>query len=342
VETLEIKGERERSRILVGESLDNLLNYIPKEQVFIITDETVHRLYGHRFPSVPVLTIGEGEGIKNLDTVNSLYEQLLDSGVDRTAYLVAIGGGIVCDIAGFVASTYLRGIRFGFVSTTLLSQVDASVGGKNGVNFGGYKNIIGCFNQPDFVICDPDMLKTLEPKEIRCGLAEIVKHAAIKDSSYFNYIESHAEQALALERSVIEQLVYRSVSIKADVVNQDEREKGERRKLNFGHTFGHAVEKVTGVPHGEAVSIGMTVAARLSTAEDLLASDEQQRIERLLQALSLPTSFTANKEQLKDALAKDKKREGSSIHFILLDTIGHALVKEIDLTLLEAVLDDMC
>jgi 3-dehydroquinate synthase len=262
VKTLEIQGTTGSSTLMVGERLQHLQNYLPAEKTITITDTNVRHHYQSLFPPGDVITIGTGEKIKNLDTVRMIYEKLVDLEAQRSSFIVGIGGGIVCDIAGFVASTYLRGLRFGFVSSTLLSQVDASVGGKNGVNLGGYKNIIGVFNQPEFVICDLDLLQTLSEKEILCGLAEIVKHAAIADLDLFNYLEDHYQKALALDREVITRLVYDSIVIKSSVVNKDETEKGERRKLNFGHTFGHALEKTSGVAHGEAVSAGIFRSAR--------------------------------------------------------------------------------
>ena len=261
MKTLEIHGSTGVSTILVGEKLKNLRKYIPAEKAVIITDANVKHFYQKNFPPYDVITIGTGEKIKNLDTVRYIYGKLVELEADRSTFIIGIGGGIVCDIAGFVASTYLRGVRFGFVSSTLLSQVDASVGGKNGVNFEGYKNIIGVFNQPQFVICDLNLLNTLPKKEVLYGLAEVVKHAAIGDMDLFTYLDDHYQKALTLDTGVIERLVYDSVVIKSAIVNRDEKEKGERRKLNFGHTFGHAVEKTTGVPHGEAVSIGMVMAS---------------------------------------------------------------------------------
>ena len=233
MKTLEIHGSTGDSFIHVGETLQNLGNYIPSENVVFITDKNVKQFYENDFPPHPAITIDTGEKIKNLDTVRDIYEKLVTVGADRSTFIVGIGGGIVCDIAGFVASTYLRGVRFGFVSSTLLSQVDASVGGKNGVNFKDYKNMIGVFNQPEFVICDLNLLNTLPEKEVLCGLAEIVKHAAIGDRHLFAYLEAHYQEALGLDNDVIGKLVYDSIIIKSAIVNQDELEKGERRKLNF-------------------------------------------------------------------------------------------------------------
>jgi len=335
---IQIQGTSGLSQILVGETLSNLGRYLPTPSPIIITDENVSRRYADQFPGGPIITIGTGEGIKTLDTVARIYDELVGIEADRSAWIVGIGGGIVCDVAGFAASTYLRGIRFGFVASTLLAQVDASVGGKNGVNFGGYKNMVGTFNQPDFVLCDLDLLPSLSAEQLQCGLAEIVKHAAIADKAMFQFLEKNAEKALALDPSVIERLVYESVVIKSTIVNQDEKESGERRKLNFGHTFGHAIEKVTGVPHGRAVSIGMMLAAHLSQRRDLISAGEIDRLRSLLERLSLPTQMAFDREGVLDALGKDKKREGDQVHFVLLKGIGQAVIEPIPLAELRAVL----
>ena len=340
MKTLEIHGSTGDSFIHVGEILRNLEKYIPSKNVVLITDKNVKQFYKNDFPPHPVITIDTGEKIKNLDTVRDIYEKLVAVGADRSTFIVGIGGGIVCDIAGFVASTYLRGVRFGFVSTTLLSQVDASVGGKNGVNFKGYKNLIGVFNQPEFVICDPDLLRTLPRKEILNGMAEIVKHAAIEDSNFFTYLEKHFQKALALDIGVIEKLVYDSIVIKSRVVNQDELEKGTRRKLNFGHTFGHAFEKTAGVDHGEAVSAGMVAAAVLSVKKGRLSADDAGRIKALLQKIGLPVIIQAEGKKIFDALKKDKKRKGDLIYFVLLNGIGNAFVEQIPLKTLEDLFEN--
>jgi len=338
VKTVHIRGASGDSTLLIGERIQNLKKYIPAGKVVVITDINVHRLYQKNFPSYNVITIGTGEKIKNLDTVQYIYDQLMGLEVERSSFILGIGGGIVCDITGFVASTYLRGVRFGFVSTTLLSQVDASVGGKNGVNFGGYKNIIGGFNQPELVICDLNLLGTLPGKEILCGLAEIVKHAVIGDADLFGYLEENYKNAFSLDSHVIEKLVYDSVKIKSTIVNKDEKEKGERRKLNFGHTIGHAIEKTIGIPHGEAISAGMVVATAIAVKRNLLSSEDATRIKQLLQNLGLPTEIPTDSQRLFDALKKDKKREGDDIHFVLPDGIGNAIVKQISIKEIENVL----
>ncbi len=340
MKTLEIHGSANKSTIRVGEKLQNLGNYIPGENVVIITDVNVKRFYQNSFPSHPVITIQTGEKIKNLDTIRNIYGKLVEFGVDRSTFIVGIGGGIVCDITGFVASTFLRGVKFGFVSTTLLSQVDASVGGKNGVNFKGYKNMVGVFNQPEFVICDLNLLNTLPEKEVLCGLAEIVKHAAIGDADLFQYLEENYQKALALDAPVIERLVYDSVVIKSAIVNKDEKEKGERRKLNFGHTFGHAIEKTTGVRHGEAVSAGMVMASKLSVKKGHLQAKDAQRIKNLLRDLKLPISLQADRKTVLDALRKDKKRQGNRINFVLLEDIGKPFVDKISINELDNALND--
>ncbi len=325
--TVEIKGKQGESIICVGESIDRLNRYIPEENTIMLTDTRVADLYGHRFPSGPVITIGQGEDIKSLKTVADIYQQLLDAGADRSTCLVGIGGGIVCDIAGYVASTYMRGLRCGYVATTLLAQVDASVGGKTGVNYQGYKNIIGAFNQPEFVLCDTELLQSLPESEIFSGFAEIIKHAAIADPDMFAYLEAHVSEALHLNPGVIEKLVYESIRIKAAVVNRDERETGERRKLNFGHTFGHAIEKTTELSHGQAVSIGMRIAAQISLAKGLLDPADVNRMTTLLTRMGLPVQTQVDADLVWDALLKDKKREKNHIHFVLLEQIGTAVVK---------------
>ncbi len=331
VRTLTICGQEGVSHVHVGESLGHAARYLPGRQVVILTDQNVLRLYGKNFPAGEVIAMDAGEQAKTLETANQIYGRLLGLEADRSWFLLGIGGGVVCDVAGFVASTYLRGIRFGFVSTTLLSQADASVGGKNGVNYRGYKNVVGLIHQPELVICDPDVLSTLPRREVLSGLAEIVKHALIGDEALFRYLEEKWEKALRLERPVIERLLSDSLSVKVAVVNADERERGERRKLNFGHTFGHAIEKTTGISHGEAVSLGMVLASRLSREKLGLASEDLERVLGLLQRIGLPTECGLDKDGMMEALRKDKKRASGKIGFVLLRSIGHAVVEDTEI-----------
>lgn len=340
--TLEIKGITGTSRIFVGERLENLLKYIPAERFVIITDTNVGRIYRRDFPPCEVIEIGTGEKIKTLDTVQHIYKQLLELAADRSVFVIGIGGGIVCDITGFVASTYMRGVRFGFVSSTLLAQVDASVGGKNGVNFLGYKNMIGNFNQPEFVICDMSLLKTLPEREVSCGFGEIAKHAFIGSADMCDYIEKNFNRALDLDEEVISKLVYDSVVIKSSIVSQDEKEKGERKKLNFGHTFGHAIEKTTNaLLHGEAISVGMVVASKLSSKRGLLSTQDVKRIEKLLLKLELPITLDTDREKMVDAIKKDKKKMGDDIDFVLLGGIGNAVLEKISIKDLEDAVFDL-
>lgn len=326
---LTIKGQYRESILLIGEHLKNVGRYITGDRTVVITDTNVRNHFQKDFPAGEIISIGTGEVIKNLDTVKNLYGKLVELSADRSTFVVGVGGGVVCDICGFVASTYMRGMRFAYIPTTLLAQVDASVGGKTGVNLGGYKNLVGVFNQPEFVLCDFDLLKTLPAAEMLSGFAEIVKHAVIADGQLFDFLEQNFKMAIELDPAVIEKLVYESLVIKSTIVNADERELGERRKLNFGHTFGHAVEKAAGVNHGEAVSAGMVMASALSVEKGFLTEAEHQRLKSLLENIGLPTRLRVNMQSVLDALGKDKKREGEAVHFVLLNAIGKAIVVEI-------------
>ena len=344
MEEILIQTAAQKSRILLGEKLQNLKNYIPAgKKTILITDHNLNRIYGKDFASWPVIEIGTGEENKNMATIDAIIARLVELEADRTCYIVGIGGGIVCDITGFAASIFMRGVRFGFVSTTLLSQVDASVGGKNGVNYTGYKNMIGVFNQPDFVICDFEMLRSLDRKEFIGGMAEIIKHGAIKNKQYFEDIEKLLPAALEHNTEAIHKLVRESVVIKAGVVEEDEREAGERKKLNFGHTVAHAIEKIDpSVIHGEAVAIGMVVAARLSVKKGLLKPDDSARLEKLISRSGLPVRLTVDKNLLFNAMRKDKKRDNESINFILLKGLGSAVIEKISIHELEEQLNDLC
>jgi 3-dehydroquinate synthase len=340
METFSVNGQEGLSSIHVGESLSNVAGYLPPGVTpIIITDENIKNLYGNQFPEGPVLTIGMGEKIKTLATVEKLLEELILLSCDRSSFILGIGGGIVSDITGFVASIFLRGVRFGFVSTSLLSQVDASVGGKNGVNLNSFKNMVGVFNQPEFVICDIDMLETLPKGEISNGLAEIVKHGLIYDAKMFAFIEENRQKALDLDRETIYRLVADSVAIKSRVVQLDEKEGGERRKLNFGHTIGHAVEKqnqeklnqgdtvLTG--HGRAVSLGMVAAAIFSRNKGMISQVDVERIIRLLKGLDLPVELDYSAEKIIEAASRDKKKQGSDLYYVFLEALGKARVEKI-------------
>lgn len=330
MEKIRIEGKTGSSIILVGEVLENLSSLIPQSNVFLLTDTNVHRFHGDKFPDYPVFIIDPGEKSKDFPVVAKIFDWLLNQGADRKSFVVGIGGGVVCDIAGFVASTFMRGIPFGFVATSLLAQVDASVGGKNGINLHGYKNIIGTFTQPQFVICDTSLLHTLPEEEFRNGLAEVIKHALIRDQEKFLFLTQQKERILRRDTDAVNHLVSKSVHIKADIVQADELEQGERRLLNFGHTWGHAVEKVTGIPHGQAVSVGMAFATSLSVHLGFISENDQQAIRNQILEYGLPLQVPIDKQLVLSAMLKDKKRISKSLHYVLLKGIGSAFVKEID------------
>jgi len=312
------------SRILVGGALRNLSTFLDEGRNVVVTDSNVMRFHGHLFSDFDCIEAGIGEENKTLDSVRSIYDRFLELEVDRTTFVIGIGGGIVCDIAGYAASTYMRGLSFGFVPSTLLAQVDAAIGGKNGVNLHGFKNIVGTFRQPRFVLCDLDLLTTLPRREILCGMAEIVKHALIKSMSYFEFLEKERQSLQDLDGRVVFHAVDQSVRIKTEVVQGDAEEAGERRLLNFGHTLGHAIEKQKGLSHGEAVSLGMVFAARISSARGMISSRSVERILSLLKSLNLPTETAVDWDLVLEDIRKDKKRRGAGIYFVLLREIGLA------------------
>jgi 3-dehydroquinate synthase len=335
MKTLTLAAGTGTTELLFGERLRALDRLASGTKRFAITDATVRGLYGDRLEGFQILEMGQGEANKTLATVERLYHDLLEAGADRDSFVVGVGGGIVCDVAGFVASTYLRGLRFGFAPTTLLAQVDASVGGKNGVNLERYKNLVGSFNQPRFVLLDYEVLRTLPARELRCGMAEVVKAAAIADPELFEFLEDSAERVMALEPQAIARAVEGAVRVKAGVVTRDEKESGERMLLNFGHTFGHAIEKTLGLPHGEAVSLGMVLACDLAVAQGVLSRDAASRVERLLERIGLPTRTKLDPEAIAEAITKDKKRTGAQIKAILLERIGRAAIHPVSLSTLD-------
>jgi 3-dehydroquinate synthase len=331
VDILSVKTDSGSSTVYIGETFKNLTHYLPDKKSVIITDENIRRLYSGYFPDIPVITIGTGERIKTLATVEYIIRELIKYDLDRSGFIIGIGGGIVSDITGFAASVFLRGVKFGFVSTSLLSQVDAGIGGKNGVNLDGFKNMIGVFNQPEFIICDINMLHTLPDAEISNGMAEIVKHALIADNDLFDFIEKNYSKALKLDDETIYRMVRECVKIKLSVVQQDEKESGERRKLNFGHTIGHAIESIEQKGHGRAVSMGMVAAAIFSEKKGFLSSKDVLRIVSLLTNLNLPVSFDYFKHDIIWAISKDKKKQGDKLFFVFLEKIGKAWIEKIDL-----------
>ena len=331
MERIILKGRFRECQIFIGASVESIRGHLPGSQFYIVTDNNVSDLYGGLFPGFPVYVLKAGEESKTLGSAADICKWLMDQGAGRDAFLLGIGGGMVCDITGFVASIFMRGIGFGFVASSLLAQVDASIGGKNGVNLEGFKNMMGTFNQPHFVLCNTSMLHTLPKAELQNGLAEVVKHTLISDKKMFMTIREHIHPILELDVEWINKLVAHSVKAKSEIVRRDELEQGERRKLNLGHTWGHAVEKTDGIAHGQAVSIGLAFAARFSEQKGLLSAEEVSLILDLLTSLGLPVKTETDPEKVFRVLVKDKKKESGHIHFVLMNGIGDVLVERIPL-----------
>jgi len=329
------------SVIYIGRELTDISDLIPDGKLAVITDSNLFRHYGDRFPEAPVIVLEPGEKSKSMDTVGSIYDKLVAAELDRKSFILGIGGGVVCDVTGFAASTFLRGIPFGFIATSLLAQVDASIGGKNGINFRGYKNIIGLIKQPDFIICELDMLDTLDEKEFLGGFAEIIKYGSIRDAGLFNFVSSNYRAALNRDKEMLRHIVSVCAAIKCAVVRADEHESGERKMLNFGHTFGHGLEKLYGISHGEAVSIGMVMATGLSVNTGLLKKEEGSRIIGLIKAVGLPVRKDIDGEAMIEAIRMDKKRAGDRVGLVLLDRIGHAVIRDFDFVELKKQLNDL-
>jgi 3-dehydroquinate synthase len=330
------------SVIYVGKGLTDIRDLIPEGRHAIITDSNILRHYGERFPDAPVIVLEPGEQSKSMDTLVRAYDQLVTAGLDRKSFIIGIGGGVVCDVAGFVASTFLRGVPFGFIATSLLAQVDAGIGGKNGINFRGYKNIIGVIKQPEFIICELDMLDTLDNSEYLGGFAEIIKYGAIRDADLFTFLETNFKLALQKDKEILLHLVAQCVRIKCAVVEADQfEESGVRKILNYGHTFGHAMEKIYGISHGEAVSLGMVIATEISVKTGLLRGEEGRNITGLIRAMGLPVSRDLDMEAMIEAIGMDKKRSGDKVGLVLLDRIGNAVVKDFGFVELRKLLYDL-
>ena len=311
------------SGVYIGSVEQLLSQLLPKRRVIVITDSNVDRCHSALISSYEHIIIGLGEQAKNLTTLEKVYTQLMEMGADRSTFLLGIGGGIVTDITGFVGATYMRGVDFGFIPTTLLAMVDASVGGKNGVNIGGFKNMVGTFLQPNFVICDTAKLSTLSDREFAAGVAEIIKAAVIADPKLFELLESADFTTLRSDNELRSRVVEASLKVKIDVVAADERESGLRRVLNLGHTLAHAIEKSTRVcNHGEAVAVGLCCVAAVAERMGKLSAEERLRIESLCARYNLPTELPEPIEKLLKAIRKDKKREGDKLHLILPTAIG--------------------
>ncbi|MBT8521859.1 3-dehydroquinate synthase [Polynucleobacter paneuropaeus] len=306
--------------------------------IYIVTNTTVAPLYAERLSktlasfgkSVRTIALPDGESFKDWKNLQTIFDELLKHGADRQTVLIALGGGVIGDMTGFAAASFMRGIRFIQVPTTLLSQVDSSVGGKTGINHPLGKNMIGAFHQPIAVIADLSTLKTLPPRELSAGLAEVIKHGAIADANFLNWIEANTSALLACDIEAMSHAVLRSCEIKSAVVSADEREGGVRATLNFGHTFGHAIEAGMGYGewlHGEAVGCGMVMGAKLSCLLKKITQADADRLTRIIHSMHLPT--TAPKfgaERYIELMQVDKKAEGGQIRYVLLEQIGKAYI----------------
>ena len=326
-------------RVLIGSgAISEKASWIDAlgSKVAVITNATVGDLYLDTMASavdrdLDVIEIGDGEEFKNLRTFSQVIDRLVDGGHNRDSTIIALGGGVVGDIAGFVAASYQRGIGYIQVPTTLLAQVDSSVGGKTAVNHPSGKNLIGAFYQPDLVIADTDTLTSLPEREYLAGIAEVIKYGVIGDPEFFQWLEANVEDVSGREPSAMEHAIRRSCQLKAEIVTEDEREIGIRAKLNFGHTFAHAIETVTGYRsylHGEAVAIGMVMAADLSVRMDLCQSDTVDRISQLIEACGLPVASPKLPTPLMlETMAMDKKVIGGRMRFVLVKRIGEVFVE---------------
>jgi len=342
--------------IYIGQNLlgneELVARHVKSEQVFIVTNETVAPLYLEKTQAafknfqVAHIVLPDGEEFKNLEVLNHIFTELLMQRFDRQATLVALGGGVIGDMTGFAAACYQRGVPFIQIPTTLLAQVDASVGGKTGVNHAQGKNMIGAFHQPQCVIIDTNTLKTLENRELSAGLAEVIKYGLINDAEFFEWLENHGTGLLAREAEALNFAIARCCQDKADIVAQDEREKGMRALLNLGHTFGHPIETAMNyqnILHGEGVAIGMCLAAQLSARQGWFEKSDLSRVIDLIRKMQLPTTIPTHlsSENLLALMKVDKKVQKGKVRFVLLKGIGKAFITEnYDPKLLRETLDN--
>jgi 3-dehydroquinate synthase len=314
------------------------------KKMAVVTNPTVRNLYGTRLIDslkaggfvVMTIEVPDGENSKSLDWANSIYTALLINSFDRKSALVALGGGVIGDLTGFAAATFMRGIPFIQVPTTLLAMVDSSVGGKTGVNHPMGKNMIGAFYQPGKVLMDLRALKSLPREEFLAGMAEVIKYGVIRDAAFFDYLEKNREKILSLEPEALEYIVRRSCEIKAEVVAKDERESGLRAILNFGHTVGHAIETAESytLRHGYAVAIGMVYASRLAHKTGLCDAAVPERVEKLIRSYGLPADLSALRRRppaagLMDTMQIDKKAESGKVKFVLPKKLGEVVVTKV-------------
>ena len=310
----------------LNDSFERIEDFI-EQRIIYITDKIVFSKHSKKFNNKDLIILKPGEEYKVQQTVDSIINQLLEMGADRQTLIIGVGGGVVTDIVGYVASIYMRGVSFAFVPTTILCMVDASIGGKNGVDVGLYKNMIGTIKQPQFILHDYSFLKSLPQKEWISGFAEIIKHAAIKNEKLFSKLESNSILFYKKNVQELSKLIEQNVELKSKVVMNDVYEKGERKHLNFGHSVGHAIENQYELSHGQAISIGMVAASFLSA--QILGFNETERVIKLLKKYQLPAFANFDKKKMIELMKSDKKKLNNEIQFILLKKIGKAVIQPI-------------
>lgn len=327
------------TNIFFDASITHLKEIIDVEKAIFITDENVFAAHTKKFKGYNTIVLKAGEEFKIQSTVDNIIEQLIAFEADRKTILVGVGGGVITDLTGYIASVYMRGIQFGFVPTTLLSLVDASIGGKNGIDVGVYKNIVGVTRQPSFILHDVSFLKSLPTAEWQNGFAEIIKHACIKDVAMFKDLQSHDLKFYQTKKADLSKLIQRNAKIKLKVVQADEFEQADRKLLNFGHTLGHALENQYELSHGQAISIGMTYASEIS--QQLLGFEQTENVVKVLEQYGLPTYAAFDKQKVFAVLRMDKKRANKDINYILLERIGKGIVLPIPLSDLEKIVTNL-
>lgn len=313
-------------RVVVGKMDEWVESILSKRSVVCVVDSALEEIWRGRFGG-SVIAIEGGEGAKNLDVARHLWERLIELGATRQTLLLAVGGGTICDLVGFVASTYMRGIESVYIPTTLLAQVDAAIGGKCGINLGGYKNMVGSFHFPERVLCDVSLLSSLPEKEWRAGMAEVIKTAIVGDTELFDMLENTSLEEVRSDRELCTQIVSRCVAVKCGIVERDSHEKDERRLLNLGHTWGHAIESLSGdYSHGDAVAVGIAYVTRKAVEQGLLAEGDGARIVALLEHYGLPTEVPLSEEDLMRATTHDKKHKDGAVRWVMPTSIGHCIV----------------
>lgn len=322
-----------------GASLADLKTLVDRSQTIIITDDQVYAAHQSKFRGFRTIRIPAGEKYKIQATVDDILSQLIELGADRHTTLVGIGGGVVTDLTGFIASIYMRGIPFGFIPSSVLAMVDASIGGKNGIDIGPYKNMAGTIRQPDFLLYDTALLKTLPEAEWNNGFAEIIKHACIKDPAMFRELQQNTLAYYQKKPVALAALIERNSRIKSKIVQADEFEQNERRLLNFGHTLGHAIETTRSLSHGHAISLGMVAATKFS--EQLLGFKKSGEVISVLNTYGLPTTLDFDAAESMEILKMDKKRQGGSIRFILLEKIGKAVAYPLPVDQIQKMLNSL-